>query len=412
MNKNYRQGAEDVAEIAGNGFKIVAYEVKGAGRHIEENAENQHKINDAVISILNEMKFGFAGKVPISDESKILLISALKSIKVSSDSLSADACTYYEYFYNILDVNPLREFDPEKLGYLKLKEAEHVLYILLEYKAFFKDNSALCTVADIINHINISPNKRNEFDLSIEETIRDVGFEGILNRYRNNAYEKKNERLEEDLNEEKLKNKAYKEEADAANRKAADAERKAADAERKAKEDARRCQETDESKLQVELDKMVKAADKAVIAATAAACGIGAVPIPFADAPLLISNQVALMASIAVIFKIDIKKDGLKTLVVAALGVGGATFLGRTIVTNLLKFIPGIGTVAGGVIAATTAGIITYAIGYSFIEMCKDVKRGKLREEDVTSKEGIAKFKEYFKSFAKKKAKEEKVNKD
>jgi len=166
---------------------------------------------------------------------------------------------------------------------------------------------------------------------------------------------------------------------------------------------------TDKDSEKSELDKMVSNANKIVLGATVAAGGIGAIPIPFADAPLLVGNQVALLTSVAVAFKIDIKKDGLKTLVYAALGVGGATLIGRTIVTNLLKFIPGVGSVVGGAISASTAALLTYALGYAFIEICKDVKNGKLTEDELTSKSGISAFKKYFKTFAKKKAKEDKL---
>ena len=157
-----------------------------------------------------------------------------------------------------------------------------------------------------------------------------------------------------------------------------------------------------------DLEKMISQANKIVIGATVAAGGIGAVPIPFADAPLLIANQVALLASVAVTFKINIKEDGLKTLVYASLGVGGAALIGRTVVSNLIKIIPGVGSVVGGAISASTAALLTYSLGYAFIEICKDVKIGKLKEEELTSKTGIATFKGYFKTFAKKKAKEDK----
>ena len=158
-----------------------------------------------------------------------------------------------------------------------------------------------------------------------------------------------------------------------------------------------------------ELEKMINRANMIVYGSTAAAGGIGAIPIPFADAPLLIGNQVALLASVAAVFKINMKEDGLKTLVYAALGVGGTTLLGRTIVSNLIKFIPGVGSVIGGAISASTAALLTYALGYAFIEICKDVKTGKINEEDLTSKTGTSTFKNYFKKFAKKKVKDDKI---
>lgn len=123
----------------------------------------------------------------------------------------------------------------------------------------------------------------------------------------------------------------------------------------------------------------------------------GAVPIPFADAPLMIGEQVTLMAAICGIYGIDISKDGLKMLATAAIGAGGAAIVGKSVATNLLKLIPGVGSVAGGAISAGTAGLVTLAMGKAFIEVCKMVRLGKLSEADITSPKGISVMKEQFK---------------
>ena len=135
----------------------------------------------------------------------------------------------------------------------------------------------------------------------------------------------------------------------------------------------------------------------AVAVAVAATAATGAIPIPFADAPLLIGEQVTLMATICGIYGMDIGKDGLKMLATTALGAGGATIVGKTIATNLLKFIPGAGTIAGGAISAGTAGVVTLAMGKAFIEVCKLVKLGKLSEKDVLSSQGVSIMKDQFK---------------
>lgn len=152
----------------------------------------------------------------------------------------------------------------------------------------------------------------------------------------------------------------------------------------------------------LELQKMLEKADNAVAVAVGTTAVTGAVPIPFADAPLLIAQQVALMATICGIFKIDIKKDGLKTLATAALGAGGAAVVGKTIATNLIKLIPGAGTIAGGVISAGTAGVVTLAMGKAFIQVCKACKVGKLNESEIMSSKGINMLKNEFKSQLKK----------
>lgn len=147
----------------------------------------------------------------------------------------------------------------------------------------------------------------------------------------------------------------------------------------------------------LEIIEMNEKADNAVAIAVAATAATGAIPIPFADMPLLIGEQVTMMAAICAIYGINIKKDGLKMLATSALGAGGAAIVGKSIATNILKFVPGAGTVAGGVISAGTAGVITLAMGKAFIEVCKLVKIGKLSEKDLTSSKGTSIMKESFK---------------
>ena len=153
-----------------------------------------------------------------------------------------------------------------------------------------------------------------------------------------------------------------------------------------------------------EYTQMIEKADNAVMAAVAATTATGAIPIPFADAPLLIAEQVSMMVAINAIFKINVEKDALKSLVMAALGVGGATIVGKTIATNLMKLIPGAGTIMGGAASAGTAGVITLALGKAYIQVCKAIKMGELDQNDLTKQAGIERLKKEFKEqMAKKK---------
>ena len=146
-----------------------------------------------------------------------------------------------------------------------------------------------------------------------------------------------------------------------------------------------------------EYTQMIEKADNAVMAAVAATTATGAIPIPFADAPLLIAEQVSMMVAINAIFKINVEKDALKSLVMAALGVGGATIVGKTIATNLIKLIPGAGTIMGGAASAGTAGVITLALGKAYIQVCKAIKMGELDQNDLTKQAGIERLKKEFK---------------
>lgn len=111
--------------------------------------------------------------------------------------------------------------------------------------------------------------------------------------------------------------------------------------------------------------------------------GTGAVPIPFADAPLLVAQQVAMMAAINKIYDIQMGNEALKSLVVAVIGTGGATLAGKTIASNLIKAIPIGGSIVGGAISAGTAGVLTLALGNAYIDVCKQIKGGLLSQGGI-----------------------------
>ena len=138
----------------------------------------------------------------------------------------------------------------------------------------------------------------------------------------------------------------------------------------------------------VSLDEKTKRAQAAVAAATAAAAAAGATPIPIADCAVLIPTQVAMIASIAVIFGIDINKTVLASFVSSVLGTGGTTLLGKTVVSHLLKLMPGAGSVAGGAISGATAGLLTTALGETFILIMTQIYKGEIMPKDLESSEG------------------------
>lgn len=146
-----------------------------------------------------------------------------------------------------------------------------------------------------------------------------------------------------------------------------------------------------------EYQELFEKANNVVLGFVASTTVTGGVPIPFADAPLLIGQQVAMMVAINSIFKFDIKRETLTFLATAVIGVGGATVIGKTVASNLLKLIPGVGTVAGGAISASTAGVITLALGKAYIEVCKAIKMGILDQNDLEKKAGLDMLKRSFK---------------
>ena len=148
----------------------------------------------------------------------------------------------------------------------------------------------------------------------------------------------------------------------------------------------------------VSLEEKKRRAQAAVATATLAAAGEGAAPIPFSDCALMIPTQLGMIASITVIFGFDVNKSIITALLSSTIGTGGATLLGKTVVTNILKFIPGVGTVAGGAISAGTAGVITAALGEAYIGIMELVFKGDMSIDDIGTKKGKETMAQLFKS--------------
>lgn len=118
-------------------------------------------------------------------------------------------------------------------------------------------------------------------------------------------------------------------------------------------------------KADLELKK--KKAHIIVGAAAASAMGVGAAPIPFADAACLVPIQIGMIASITATYGLEFSEGFLSTVVASAVGSSAMTISGRAIFASLLKLVPGAGAIAGGAIAAATAGTMTTFLGEVYI---------------------------------------------
>ena len=148
------------------------------------------------------------------------------------------------------------------------------------------------------------------------------------------------------------------------------------------------------SAQRINLELKKKDAKKAIASSAAAAATACVVPLPFADAVALAPIQIGMLASITHIMGLEVSTGFITTLVTSAAGVTGATYLGRAIVTGILKFIPGAGTILGTAIGATTATMLTTVMGEAYLNALLAV----LSVSDSPSPESIAKaFKEALK---------------
>jgi uncharacterized protein (DUF697 family)/GTPase SAR1 family protein len=132
----------------------------------------------------------------------------------------------------------------------------------------------------------------------------------------------------------------------------------------------------------IDVGRKKKAAAGIVRQSATAAAVIGATPIPFADAALLVPTQLTMIARITATYGLPARAS--RTLAVAASIVltGGATMAGRYAVTNAMKFVPG-GAIAGSAISGTVAASLTKAVGMAWIEVCERAIDLPLDQQDA-----------------------------
>ena len=140
----------------------------------------------------------------------------------------------------------------------------------------------------------------------------------------------------------------------------------------------------------------VRKARAIVATAATGAAAAGAIPLPMADAAVLVPDQIAMLAGITAAFGFPVDQGTLMTVVSGTIGSAGATALGRTVVANLLKLIPGAGTAAGAAISGATAAAITYTLGEVYIQILMKVSQGDMKITDINTDEGRAQISKMF----------------
>lgn len=120
----------------------------------------------------------------------------------------------------------------------------------------------------------------------------------------------------------------------------------------------------------LDIGRKKKAVAAIINQAVVVAAGVGATPIPFADAALLVPNQVTMIARITAAYGLPPNRSRALATAGSIVLTGGATMAGRYAVTSLLKFVPG-GALAGSAISATVAGGLTKAVGHAWARVCE-----------------------------------------
>lgn len=103
-------------------------------------------------------------------------------------------------------------------------------------------------------------------------------------------------------------------------------------------------------------------ANKWIVGSASSAAAIGASPIPGSDILPITGIQVGLMVKLAVLYDKPLTKDRAKELTIASL-TGN---IGKGAFRQLVKFIPGAGSIAGAGIAGSMTLALGYALKYAY----------------------------------------------
>lgn len=140
----------------------------------------------------------------------------------------------------------------------------------------------------------------------------------------------------------------------------------------------------------LDIDLKERYANKIINQHCAGAFGVGFVPIPFADAPILVANEISLMGRILDVYGLADVKQVVETIGISALIGNLLTSLGKGLVGRLIKIIPVVGSVVGGFINAASATSVTLAFGKSVSKvvkkLCKTAIEKNLAEFDFIAK--------------------------
>ncbi len=156
--------------------------------------------------------------------------------------------------------------------------------------------------------------------------------------------------------------------------------------------------------LKIDLKEKRDLVNKSIVPIYAAsALLIGATPLPGPDAALLVPLQVTMSMHILNAYHIDKGKNSVQVLLSSSLASSVGRLVAQTLITGIIKIIPGVGSVIGSVINGTVATSFTTTMGYAISELsyryADAIFRGKnISLPEVFTSENIT---ELFKLFSK-----------
>lgn len=134
------------------------------------------------------------------------------------------------------------------------------------------------------------------------------------------------------------------------------------------------------SKSKVDMPKeLEKKCHAAIHTATVASAAAGAIPIPMSDAIPITAAQIAMIIALRKAFDITLSETAAKFITGVTLAQQG----GRAIASGIIKMMPGVGTIVGGVVGASTAAALTEMLGWIIADDFYRMSQGKDPENIV-----------------------------
>lgn len=130
---------------------------------------------------------------------------------------------------------------------------------------------------------------------------------------------------------------------------------------------------------------MIEECKTIIHVASGVAGAAGLIPIPFSDALAIAPIQAGMIYKMNDAFGMDLDKSVGASLVAGLLSVTAVAQVGRTLVNGFLKFIPVVGSVAGG----ATAVIITEGIGFAYLKVLEKCFNDETGEVNLPGEVGM-----------------------
>ncbi|WP_240444225.1 hypothetical protein [Helicobacter pylori] len=136
--------------------------------------------------------------------------------------------------------------------------------------------------------------------------------------------------------------------------------------------------------IQARKQAMIEECKTIIHVASGAAGAAGLIPIPFSDALAIAPIQAGMIYKMNDAFEVSLRKFVAPTFITGILGVT-AIGQGARAFVNMIKFVPGLGSVVGGAISGITAVVITEALGFAYLkvlEKCFNDETGEVNLPD------------------------------